>query len=1105
MASTVTTWRDGRIVDGAAVPARPWSFVLGLLGLVLLLDWGIALTFALAPEPADVDVRDRLTARVQLQRAAQDESAPWLLVGDSVLAGDVMRGKVEGWEHQRVIDAMRAQVNPDAGVRFHQVALDAMLPVDMLHLVRELDAFDPGARVPVAIELNPRYFSRSYADLAECTRPWLCELGPAVLDKAPNRVARLAQWFGTVALDGIAEHTPILRHRWRLPTEGLRAGVGAVVARPPEGEPDALAGRARILAHYQGLRLDGRSKQIQALEALVARLRATGRRAVFFTTPLEDGFAAAAMDGQALGAYVARMSRIVEGGGGDRVTLVNLDHPLFASTLFLDHCHLGPEGNRRLALNLLVELGLGVAEVPPDEALVHLEGPDRTLVARTDLGYSDGAAWQAMFDVPHGIAVAPGGGRIVVADTGNHVLRELSGAMQTVRVVAGVARQAGHGDGVWHQAKLDEPTDPVLQGDTVYFADQKRTAVRRLQGGKVATLQVLQGPKWKRIDALVGDGPQLLVLDGGRRVLGFDPIAGVTVKLLEAAAGSEIRAIAPTGDGRLFVADQANRIWVGELGTGDALVLGRDGGGLELEFANTAPSVMPQVRGLYFPLEYDELALGKIVGMTWVQRYGALLIQDDLEPAKRNEALTERIQLRLLDPQDDRFYPWLRPLVHGGGYMLYNKKTDSFVSYFHEGTMALDQATATTYWLERGRSRLFHFADGVLGVAKIGHIRDLDLWGFRDLLGVESGTETLAALRPDRFLSQRIEPHPRSGPYFGLVIGSSMLSKADNIGSYSFTVRLERRLRHALGYRDGIGIDLVQRSYPGVRSEHVLQHLRGFVDSGAQIDVLFVELSGRRRGFFLEDNSEARMRAVLAEIDAIARRHDTKVVFFDDSALVSAGRDGLRRGIDEYRKFKAMAREAGFEVVELTDELLRAAMDLSPFGSPPWRSHHGAPWAIDAAADLLGDRVYPPLREFLRGRVPAHLRPPVTEDPVIAALADAFIEVQADWATLLPPLGGESVQSVIVGDRLQIFVDLARIEVDPADTAALEEIALRALHEVIATEGAGARARSVELRLATFSRYDEYGAGVRDAATVVLQRELDRAGLEALLRARVQR
>ncbi|MFO0631478.1 MAG: hypothetical protein U0168_01370 [Nannocystaceae bacterium] len=120
-------------------------------------------------------------------------------------------------------------------------------------------------------------------------------------------------------------------------------------------------------------------------------------------------------------------------------------------------------------------------------------------------------------------------------------------------------------------------------------------------------------------------------------------------------------------------------------------------------------------------------------------------------------------------------------------------------------------------------------------------------------------------------------------------------------------------------------------------------------------------------------------------------------------------------------------------------------------------------------------------------------------------MADAFIEVQADWATLLPPLGGESVQSVIVGDRLQIFVDLARIEVDPADTAALEEIALRALHEVIATEGAGARARSVELRLATFSRYDEYGAGVRDAATVVLQRELDRAGLEALLRARVQR
>lgn len=1105
-------WQDGRVVDDAVVPARPWAFLLGIVALVVLVDLALQLVAWLVPAAVHTEVHDRASARAELRATVDDPEHAWLLVGDSVLAGDVMRGRVDHWEQHRVIDELRAAVQPDAKVSFHQIALDALLPVDVLHVVRELDAYDPGGRVPIVVELNPRYFSRSYADLGECTRAWLCELGPELgrEGQGATGVARATwaalssgPWLAGLVHDGLLELLPVARHRRWLDGDGLRAALGAIIG-PGSGDVgDELTARARVLAHYQGLRLDSRSQQIRALEQTVARLRANGRRAVFFTTPLEDGFLADAMEPQAYGAYVARMSRLVEDAAAPSVTLVNLDHPLFGSPLFLDHCHLGPEGNRRLAVNLLVELGIGVADVPEREELAHVEGPDATLVARTEVGYSDGAAWQALFQQPDGLAVSPGGARVVIADTGNHVLRELTGARQTVRVIAGAARHAGNLDGPWHAARLDSPRDPVLVGDAVYFIDQKGERLRRLQDGEVTTRQVLQGPKWRELTALVGDGRQLLLLDRGARVLVFDPDAGSTRVLVEAQGDARIEVIAPTGDGRLFLADSTGAIWLlPSLGAGAPASLGAtEADGLELVFANDGAAVMPQVKGLYFPLEFDELRFAHVVGMTWVARYGLLLVQDDIPPGKQGGAeLTERIHLRAIDLEDRLIYPWLRPIVHGGGYALYNKKSNSFVSYFHEGSMAIDQATATTFWLERGRSRLFHFADGILGVAKIGHIRDLDLWGYRDLLGVASGTETLARLRPDRFLDRRIEPHPRAGPYFGLVIGSSMLAKSDIIGSYSFGVRLETRLREALGYRDGIGLDLVQRSYPGVRSEHVMQHLRSFIDDGAQIDVLFIELGGRRRGFFLEDSSPERMRTILAELDAIARRHDTMVVFFDDSALVGAGRDGLRRGLDEYKRFKAMAADAGFTVVDLSDELMRSALDLSPFGSPPYRSHHAAPWAIDAAADLLGDRVYPALREHLRGRVPAFGRPPVGEDPTIDAVADAFTDVPADWPALLPELGGESVQSMLAGDELQIFVDLSRVEVDTGDPNALADLAAAALHGVVAMDPAGARARRVSVRLATFSRYDEYGAGVRDAADVVFERQLGRAELAEFLR-----
>src|SRR6185503_15166534 len=145
-APKIMIWNDGRIADDEVVGPRPWSFIAGLVMLVLFAELALSFGERFAAQPPDVDVRDVATLRAQLEAAARDPGEPFLLLGDSVLAGDVMRGKVPDWEHHRVIDAMRSAIAPSSKVRLHQIALDAMLPVDLLHIVQELDAVDPAGR-----------------------------------------------------------------------------------------------------------------------------------------------------------------------------------------------------------------------------------------------------------------------------------------------------------------------------------------------------------------------------------------------------------------------------------------------------------------------------------------------------------------------------------------------------------------------------------------------------------------------------------------------------------------------------------------------------------------------------------------------------------------------------------------------------------------------------------------------------------------------------------------------------------------------------------------------------------------------------------------------
>lgn len=1093
-------WQDGRIIDEVVRPWRPRLFVVLVLVALVLVDLLLAAALGARPAPLDIDLRDDDDARRVLERAAAaDES--WLLVGDSVLAGDVMAGKVDDWEHQRVIDHMRRELAPGSDATFHQIALNGLLPVDALRIVSELDRIDPGGRVSVVLELNPRFASPHYAEQRTCTRAWLCDLG------VPLVRARGVDWLAWAKVTGHAttrwllDHLPITRHRRELDLD-LDLTAAPQIADPQEvtAPPDELEGRARLVEHYRAPVLGDRSAQIAALKETVGRLRAAGRRAVFFSTPVEDAFAAAASAGEDHGQLVARWSELVDAAGPSATELVNLDSPLFTTPLFLDHCHLGAQGNRLLAINLLHEMGLGLAQVPQRTEMAHPEGPDATLVARIAPGSSDGATWQAAFERPEGVAVAPGGERVVIADTANHCLRELVGNLQTVRTVAGACGEKGFEDGPHADARLSGPRAPFILGDDVYFTTEVGKSLRRLRDGRVFTTYRLTGPRWSRIQRVRSAEGVLYLLDAAKRILRFDPARHHVDVIATVGRKGEIRAFDVTQDGRVFIVDEKNRIWVGT--TRRPITLGATDPGAELVFANTASKVLPDTIGAFFPFAFDEVQLQDVVDVHWVDRYEGLLVQDDvpLAPKKSRRYVTERIHLRFFSLTDNLVYPWLKPLAFGGGHIVQNVATDSLVTDFHEGSMALDPESLSLFYLEKRRSRLFRMSDGLWGAAVTGNVPTRRIFNeTRELFGAASGEATLARFRPDRYLDRRIESRPRSGPFLGVMVGSSMIGSSDNVGMYSMARRVELHLRDALGYRDRIRFDLVVRSYAGATWVRTADAVEELVDTGLLPDVILVELRASRK-FFRGVDNEAQVLEHLARMRTAAERAGALLVLFDNTAMMGRKRDALRLGSTKSIPWIELLRDTGVTFIDPSDAMLEDHFLVSPWSSPPFAKHHASPWGVDATAERYAGVLYPLLRDLFVGRVPSRLRGEVEVAEASDPLAPIFEEVDVDWDAHLLAVNPGTMQRQYARGHLELFVDLEGLEIDPElSEAELERAALSCVRAALLRDPASASAERVTIRLARFANYDEYGQGVLRGAKVRYEDSLDAAGLRALV------
>ncbi len=114
-----------------------------------------------------------------------------------------------------------------------------------------------------------------------------------------------------------------------------------------------------------------------------------------------------------------------------------------------------------------------------------------TMAGGTHDGFADGAALQALFKQPEGVAVSPAG-TVFISDTKNNVIRKLENGIVTT--VAGT----GHGgfvNGSGATAEVKEPSGiAVDDAGNLYVADAKNNAIRRIVlAGSSVTVTTLAG------------------------------------------------------------------------------------------------------------------------------------------------------------------------------------------------------------------------------------------------------------------------------------------------------------------------------------------------------------------------------------------------------------------------------------------------------------------------------------------------------------------------------------------------------------------------------------------------------------------------------------
>jgi hypothetical protein len=178
---------------------------------------------------------------------------------------------------------------------------------------------------------------------------------------------------------------------------------------------------------------------------------------------------------------------------------------------------------------------------------VGIDGSVTTLAGGGESGFADGRGAEARFDTPCGVAVDGHG--LLVADTGNHRLRRVTfdGSVSTI---AGTG-EAAERDGQAHEAAFNEPTAIVVTGpDEFYVVDAAASSLRFCKFG--------QGPAKRPPAPQAFDAPGVYTVAGGFPVgLNDGELAGVRLNRPTgvALAAKNLLVFADSGNGfvRAFV------------------------------------------------------------------------------------------------------------------------------------------------------------------------------------------------------------------------------------------------------------------------------------------------------------------------------------------------------------------------------------------------------------------------------------------------------------------------------------------------------------------------------------------------------------------------
>lgn len=245
-----------------------------------------------------------------------------------------------------------------------------------------------------------------------------------------------------------------------------------------------------------------------------------------------------------------------------------------------------------------------------------------TVAGSGTAGSTDGPALQATLNGPHGIALGPGGAILI---TDNHSVRRIAGGQVTTLAGSG---QPGFQDGAAAQARFDRPEGiAVDSAGRIHVGDFNNNRLRLIDGTTVSTVAgdgtygTLDGPA---LQAQIGSTTDLLFEPPGRVYVAH--LDSDRIRTLEAgqlstlAGGARGFADGPTGSalffnphgitldagGAIVVADRGNhrlrRILGGTVSTvaGSGTSGGQDGPALQAQLDNPRAIAVGQAGELFF-------------------------------------------------------------------------------------------------------------------------------------------------------------------------------------------------------------------------------------------------------------------------------------------------------------------------------------------------------------------------------------------------------------------------------------------------------------------------------------------------------------------------